>query len=36
MGAYHQLYEPQRIANLQARLDEYLRFGLEAGIFLAS
>jgi hypothetical protein len=36
MGAFHQLYEPQRIANLKIRLDEYLRFGLEAGVFLAS
>src|SRR5262249_26147840 len=36
MGAFHQLYQPQREANLRARLDEYLRFGLEAGIFYAS
>ena len=36
MGAFHDLYQPQRIGNLRARLDEYLRFGLEAGIFLAS
>ena len=28
--------QPQREANLRARLDEYLRFGLEAGIFYAS
>lgn len=34
MGAFHDLYQPQREANLRARLDEYLRFGLEAGIFL--
>jgi hypothetical protein len=33
MGAFHDLYEPQRITNLTVRLDEYLRFGLEAGIF---
>ena len=33
MGAFHELFEPQRITNLQIRLDEYLRFGLEAGIF---
>jgi hypothetical protein len=33
MGAYHDLYEPQRLTNLGVRLDEYLRFGLEAGIF---
>jgi hypothetical protein len=33
MGVFHNLYQPQREANLRARLDEYLRFGLEAGIF---
>lgn len=33
MGAFHELYEPQRATNLRIRLDEYLRFGLEAGIF---
>ncbi|MCX6923047.1 MAG: hypothetical protein NT154_07545 [Verrucomicrobia bacterium] len=33
MGAYHHLFEPQRITNLGVRLNEYLRFGLEAGIF---
>ncbi len=33
MGAYHDLFEPQRITNLGVRLKEYLRFGLEAGIF---
>jgi len=33
MGAFHELYEPQRETNLRIRLDEYLRFGLEAGIF---
>ncbi len=36
MGAFHDLSQPQRIGNLRARLAEYLRFGLEAGIFLAS
>jgi hypothetical protein len=36
MGAFHHLYQPQREANLRARLDEYLRFGLEAGIFYAT
>jgi hypothetical protein len=36
MGAFHQLYQPQRETNLRLRLDEYLRFGLEAGIFCAS
>ncbi len=36
MGVFHDLYQPQRVANLRSRLDEYLRFGLEAGIFYAS
>jgi hypothetical protein len=36
MGAFHNLFQPQRVSNLRARLDEYLRFGLEAGIFFAS
>lgn len=36
MGAFHDLFQPQRVSNLRARLDEYLRFGLEAGIFFAS
>jgi len=36
MGAFHDLYQPQREANLNAGLSEYLRFGLEAGIFFAS
>jgi hypothetical protein len=33
MGALHDVFAPQREANLRIRLDEYLRFGLEAGIF---
>lgn len=33
MGAFSQLKQPQRHANLQAALEEYLRFGLDAGIF---
>ncbi len=36
MGAFHDLYQPQRESNLQTRLDEYLRFGLEAGIYFGS
>ncbi|HEY4281152.1 MAG TPA: hypothetical protein VGM91_23260 [Conexibacter sp.] len=36
MGAFHLLFQPQREANLRQRLDEYLRLGLEAGIFHAS
>ncbi len=32
MGAFHDLYQSQRETNLRVRLDEYLRFGLEAAI----
>ena len=31
MGVWSMLHQPQRTANLEASLDEYLRFGLEAG-----
>jgi hypothetical protein len=33
MGAFNELMQPQRETDLRVRLDEYLRFGLEAGIF---
>ena len=33
MGVMHALFQPQREANLRIRLDEYLRFGLRAGLF---
>ena len=33
MGAFHALYQPQRETNLSIRLAEYLRVGLEAGMF---
>jgi len=33
IGVMHPLYQPQRETNLRIRLDEYLRFGLRAGIF---
>ena len=36
IGAFNELYEPQRETDLRVRLDEYLRFGLEAGIFYAT
>jgi hypothetical protein len=36
MGVGNYLFAPQREANLRLRLDEYLRFGLEAGIFYAT
>jgi Phage tail protein (Tail_P2_I) len=31
MGAFHDLYQSQRETNLHVRLNEYLRFGMEAG-----
>jgi len=36
MGAYHFLGQEGRVEGLRDRLDEYLRFGLEAGIFLVN
>ena len=36
MGAFHDLFQPQRESNIRARLREYLRFGLEAGVFYAT
>jgi hypothetical protein len=33
MGAFHHLYQAQRETNVRMRLDEYLRVGLEAGVF---
>jgi hypothetical protein len=36
MGAFHDLFQPQRETNLRVRLDEYLRFGLDAGITYVS
>jgi hypothetical protein len=33
IGVMHALHQPQRETNLRIRLDEYLRFGLHAGIF---
>ncbi len=33
MGAFHDLYQPQREQALEARLDKYLPFGLEARTF---
>jgi hypothetical protein len=36
MGVFHDLQQPQREANLRASLDEYLRAGLQAGVFYVS
>ncbi|MCC2641083.1 MAG: uncharacterized protein K0S45_1496 [Nitrospira sp.] len=36
MGLFHDVFAPQRENNLTIRLQEYLRFGLEAGLFHAT
>jgi hypothetical protein len=36
MGVFHDLFQPQRVANLQTSLKDYLRFGLNAGVLYAS
>jgi hypothetical protein len=36
MGAFHDLFQPQRAANLSARLDEFTPAGMDAGIIYAS
>lgn len=36
MGVFNYLQQPQRLANLQIVLEEYLRLGLEAGVILVT
>ncbi|MGB9145556.1 MAG: hypothetical protein WCC14_07030, partial [Acidobacteriaceae bacterium] len=36
IGVFHDVYAPQRIANLNVMLTDYLRFGMEAGVFFAT
>ena len=36
MGVFHNLYQPQRAANLRARLEEFSPSGMDAGIIFAS
>jgi hypothetical protein len=36
MGVFHDLYQPQRAANLKARLDQYTPAGMDAGIIYAT
>jgi hypothetical protein len=36
MGVFHHLYQPQRAANLRARLEEFTPAGMEAGIIYNS
>jgi hypothetical protein len=36
MGAFHFLQQHRRLTNLASQLDDYLRFGLEAGVFFVT
>lgn len=36
MGVFHNLYEPQRMDNLRARLDEFTPSGMDSGVILAT
>ena len=36
MGVFHSLFLPQREENLRVSLQEYLRFGLDAGLFFVT
>lgn len=36
MGAFHDLYQPQRAANLRARLDEYMPADMDAALIYSS
>jgi hypothetical protein len=36
MGVFHDLFQPQRAANLRARLDEFTPAGMDAGIVYAN
>jgi len=36
MGAFHDLFQPQREDNLRARLDEFVPSGADVGVILAS
>lgn len=36
MGVFHDLYQPQRAANLRVRIDEYLPAGMNTGIIFSS
>lgn len=36
MGAFHDLFQPQRLGNLRVRIDEYTPAAMEAGVVLAN
>lgn len=35
-GVFHDIFQPQRLSNLRIMVADFLRFGLEAGIFFAT
>jgi len=36
MGVFHDLFQPQREANLRARLEEYTPAGIDAGVIFVT
>ena len=36
MGAFHDLFQPQRAVNLKTRLNEFMPTGMDTGIIFAS
>lgn len=36
VGVFHDVFQPQRLSNLRIMVADFLRFGLEAGIFFAT
>jgi hypothetical protein len=36
LGVFHDLFQPQREANLRTRLDEFTPAGINAGVVLAN
>jgi hypothetical protein len=36
MGAFHDLFQPQREANLRARVDEYVPAGSDVAVILVN
>jgi len=36
MGAFHDLFQPQRLANLRTRLEDFTPAGMDAGVLLAN
>ncbi len=36
MGVFHDLFQPQRFANLRARLEEFIPAGMDSGVLLAN